>query len=164
MIDRDYVRLMARYNRWMNEKLFAAAAGLSEEQRQQDKGAFFKSLHGTLVHLLWADDIWLSRFEAGARRYEDKPGDFAGLSERRLILDNAIVAWSLGVSNNWLQEDLYWYSGIQQETLQRPAWIAVTHFFNHQTHHRGQATTLLMQSGIDPGVTDLAFMDVTETQ
>ncbi|HWU35199.1 MAG TPA: DinB family protein [Methylovorus sp.] len=164
MIDRDYVRLMARYNRWMNGKLYAAAASLSEEQRQQDKGAFFKSLHGTLVHLVWADDIWLARFEAGAQRYADKPGDFATLSERRLVLDQAILEWAAGVSNNWLQEELRWDSGIYQQTLSSPAWIAVSHFFNHQTHHRGQATTLLMQFGIDPGVTDLTFMDMTETQ
>jgi uncharacterized damage-inducible protein DinB len=164
MIDRDYVRLMARYNRWMNGKLYAAAASLTEEQRQLDKGAFFKSLHGTLVHLVWADDIWLARFEARAQRYSDKANDFAALSERRLVLDNAMLTWAGGVSNNWLQEDLRWDSGIYQQTLSRPAWITVSHFFNHQTHHRGQATTLLMQFGVDPGVTDLAFMDMTETE
>ncbi|MCB5206148.1 DinB family protein [Methylovorus mays] len=164
MIDRDYVRLMARYNRWMNGKLYAAAASLTEEQRQLDKGAFFKSLHGTLVHLVWADDIWLARFEASAQRYSDKPGDFAALSERRLVLDNAILTWATSVSNNWLQEELRWDSGIYQQTLSRPAWIPVSHFFNHQTHHRGQATTLLMQFGVDPGVTDLVFMDMTEIQ
>jgi uncharacterized damage-inducible protein DinB len=164
MIDRDYVRLMARYNRWMNGKLYAAAASLNEEQRQMDKGAFFKSLHGTLAHLVWADDIWLARFEASAQRYSDKADNFVALSERRLVLDNAILAWATSVSNNWLQEELRWDSGIYQQTFSRPAWITVSHFFNHQTHHRGQATTLLMQFGIDPGVTDLAFMDMTETQ
>lgn len=76
MIDRDYVRLMARYNRWMNGKLYAAAASLNEEQRQLDKGAFFKSLHGTLAHLVWADDIWLARFDVSAQRYSDKADNF----------------------------------------------------------------------------------------
>jgi uncharacterized damage-inducible protein DinB len=47
------------------------------------------------------------------------------------------------------------YSNTKGVRREHPAWIALTHFFNHQAHHRGQVTTLLMQAGVDPGVTDL---------
>ena len=83
---------------------------------------------------------------------------FDALAEIRGELDEAILAWADAVEPGWLEQPLSWYSGIYRKTFTEPGWLAVTHFFNHQTHHRGQATTLLMQCGIDPGVTDLAFV------
>lgn len=70
-------------------------------------------------------------------------------------MDDDIDAWAAGISPAWLEREFSWHSGITQSTQSRPAWILVTHFFNHQAHHRAQAGTLLMQAGIDPGVTDL---------
>ncbi len=64
MLDRDYVRLMAEYNAWMNDKLYAACAQLADEERKRDRGAFFKSIHGTLNHLVWADRAFLIRLLA----------------------------------------------------------------------------------------------------
>ncbi len=66
MIDRDHARLMAQYNQWMNEKLYAASAQLTDAERKQDRGAFFESLHGTLNHLLYGDLAWLCRFTGRA--------------------------------------------------------------------------------------------------
>ena len=61
MIDPTYARAMARYNQWQNENLYTAADGLSDEARRKNRGAFFKSIHATLSHLLWADNMWMSR-------------------------------------------------------------------------------------------------------
>ena len=62
MIAPAYCQLMARYNRWMNERLYALCAGLDDDERKRDRGAFFGSIHGTLNHLLWGDRMWLGRF------------------------------------------------------------------------------------------------------
>jgi uncharacterized damage-inducible protein DinB len=162
MISRDWCRRMARYNAWMNGKLYAAAAQLSEAQRHEDRGAFFKSLHGTLDHLVYADTAWLYRFTGRDISVLDprKPQytDFTALREARERLDAEILAWTEGVDEDWLALPFSATSQMSGKTFTRPAWQMVSHVFNHQTHHRGQATTLLMQFGIDPGVTDLPAM------
>ncbi len=61
MISTDHVRAMARYNKWMNDKIYGCAAQLSDEERKRDRGAFFKSIHATLNHILWGDQIWMHR-------------------------------------------------------------------------------------------------------
>ncbi len=163
MMTPAYVQLMAEYNQWMNEKIYASCSQLSDAQLQEDRGAFFKSLQGTLAHIVWADGLWMSRFLATpdyvAPKIENlKQMSFASLTRHRLEQDAAISNWAGTLDASWLSQPLTWLSGLYQRTLTEPGWLAVTHFFNHQTHHRGQATTLLMQFGIDPGPTDLVFM------
>ena len=150
---------MARYNRWMNQRLYAAAAQLSDAQRREDRGAFFKSLHGTLAHLIWGDRVWLARFTGQSiEGMSPKAGledSFDALRARREALDAELLAWVDGLRPEWLAADFRYFSLALQAHFTRPAWTLVTHLFNHQTHHRGQVTTLLMQFGIDPGITDL---------
>jgi len=67
MIDTAFVATMARYNAWQNGSLIAAASALDEAARRADRGAYFASIHGTFNHLLWADEMWLSRFTGSAR-------------------------------------------------------------------------------------------------
>ena len=166
MVDKPWVVMMAQYSRWMNEKLYAHAATLTDAQRKADCGAFFKSLHNTLDHIVWADTIWLGRFTG---RQPDLPvagsvlyPDFDAQRARRAALDDEITAWAANVSEAFLITPLTWTSRVTHRTQTRAAGVAVTHFFNHQTHHRGQATTLLSQYGIDPGVTDLWAMPGAE--
>jgi uncharacterized damage-inducible protein DinB len=157
----QYCQTMAAYNGWMNHQLYAAAAQLSDAQRKQDRGAFFRSIHSTLNHILWGDRLWLGRFDGqtyatgvmGADLYDD----FDELRARRLAHDAAIAAWAAQVSAAALAGPLSWYSGVARRDLSRPRWLCVMQMFNHQTHHRGQVTTLLKQSGVDPGVTDLPW-------
>lgn len=166
MVDKRWVVMMAQYSRWMNEKLYAHAATLTDAQRNEDRGAFFKSLHNTLDHIVWADTIWLGRFTsqqpelptAGSILYPE----FDAQRARRVELDEAIGSWAADVSEAFLSAPLSWTSRITGKSQTRAAGVAVTHFFNHQTHHRGQATTLLSQFGIDPGVTDLWAMPNAE--
>ncbi|HWV18996.1 MAG TPA: DinB family protein [Rhodocyclaceae bacterium] len=166
MVDKRWVVMMAQYSRWMNEKLYAHAATLSDVQRKEDRGAFFKSLHNTLDHIVWADTIWLGRFTgrqpelpiAGSILYPE----FEAQRARRLELDTEIASWAIDVSAEFLIAPLTWTSRITGKSQTRAAGLAVTHFFNHQTHHRGQATTLLSQFGINPGVTDLWAMPNAE--
>lgn len=158
MIDREYAITMATYNRWMNAKLYDAAAALSDAERREDRGAYFKSLQGTLEHLLSADNVWLYRFTG--RSIDTLPmnavyQDYAALRAQRERVDEQLLAWAATLEPAWLAADFVYFSKAYNAYYVKPAWLLVAHLFNHQTHHRGQATTLLMQFGIDPGATDL---------
>lgn len=159
MIDLDYLHMMAQYNRWMNEKLYASCAQLSDAQRRADRGAFFKSVHGTLLHLLMADLLWMRRLRGigleGLQEELALHDEFAALSARRAAADAELLTWLGGLDPAALTMTLSWHSQAYGRTFTHPRWQLLVHFFNHQTHHRGQLTTLLMQYGIDPGATDL---------
>jgi uncharacterized damage-inducible protein DinB len=161
VITPQYCQTMAAYNGWMNRKLYDAAAQLSDGQRKQDRGAFFGSIHRTLNHILWGDRLWLGRFDG--KTYQAGPigvdlyEHFGELLAQRRAHDEAIGAWAAQVTEAALAGPLTWYSGVAQRELTRPRWLCVMQMFNHQTHHRGQVTTLLMQAGIDPGATDLPW-------
>ncbi|WP_140634473.1 DinB family protein [Methylibium rhizosphaerae] len=167
----EHTRFMARYNRWMNERLYACAAGLPDEERRRDRGAFFGSIHRTLAHLVLADKIWLGRFAEQGVRFEALSAsvlarpDFTGLDQvlfddfdemrsHRAELDAAIEAWAAEMTPAYVQQTMR-YASTKGAPREHPLWQALSHFFNHQTHHRGQVTTLLLQAGVDPGVTDL---------
>jgi uncharacterized damage-inducible protein DinB len=162
VIDRDYCLTMARYNRWMNERIYAACADIPDSERRRDLGAFFGSVHGTLNHLLWGDGVWMSRFTGRPRPAggpsDQQHADFDALWAARRALDGEIEAWAAAVGDAWLAGELSWTSGIDGGTRSRPAWVLAVHLFNHQIHHRGQVTALMMQLGVDPGVTDLPWM------
>ncbi len=161
MLDRDYARLMAEYNAWMNDKLYAACAPLSDEERKLDRGAFFKSIHGTLSHLLWADRAFLIRLLAWDLPI-GKPSDvlfedFAELTHERRRYDEIILDWAKTFDEGLLSQPLEFFSVAYQRKRRMPRYMFVVQMFNHQTHHRGQVATLLTQAGIDLGVTDIPF-------
>jgi uncharacterized damage-inducible protein DinB len=152
-------RTFARYNRWMNERLYEACAAIPDAERKRDAGAFFKSIHGTLNHLLVADRVWLGRFVGPpwvpASLGQELHADFDELRAARHAADDSIDAWATTLSEEDLAGTLHYRSIVDPDPRECPMVLAVAHFFNHQTHHRGQLTTLLSQRGIDPGVTDL---------
>jgi uncharacterized damage-inducible protein DinB len=172
-----HYRAMARYNRWMNQRLYALAAELSDAERKRDLGAFFGSLHGTLAHLLFADYVWMARFTGDDERYRlrdaqgrapDPSGygrglfqDFAELARDRVRTDDDILAYAGSLAPADLARPLR-YTAMSGGSYDHELAWGLSHFFNHQTHHRGQATTLLKQLGRDPGVTDLIAMLRTE--
>jgi uncharacterized damage-inducible protein DinB len=159
MFTGTYPQLMAAYNRWMNEKTYAACAALPDEERRRDRGAFFKSIHGTLNHLLWGDGAWMGRFTGksypSAAPGQDIYADFAQLQEARVVMDAEILAWAETLTPAWLAEPMTWTSRLYGFTQTHPRWVQITQLFNHQTHHRAQVHTLLSQLGIDLGPTDL---------
>jgi uncharacterized damage-inducible protein DinB len=162
VIDVEYCRLLARYNRWMNERMVAALGELADAERKRDRGAFFGSIHRSLDHILWADRTWLGRFTGtphGVAAYgADVHEDFATLAREREAADRDILNWAGALTDAWLASTLE-YRAASDGTLRRlPAWVAATHLFAHATHHRGQVTTLMKQAGVDPGVTDLPYL------
>lgn len=167
---KHHFELLATYNQWMNSKVYEAASRLSEQELARDRGAFFGSILGTLNHLVVADTIWLKRFAthpsclASLREVADLPSptgldqilfkDFASLAEHRGWLDQKIINWIAELSDGDLDFVLS-YSNTKGVPANKRYSSLVLHFFNHQTHHRGQISTLLSQAGEDVGVTDL---------
>jgi len=164
MITSSYLRTMARYNRWQNESLYEAAAMLSDDARRQDRGAFFGSIHGTLSHIYWADRVWLSRFDLCAPPDVPNPesgrfvDDFAELRAKRAELDAVLITFCDGYEPGEVKGALEWYSGAIGANAKAPLGVVMTHIFNHQTHHRGQAHAMLTAAGARPKDTCLFIM------
>jgi uncharacterized damage-inducible protein DinB len=166
----EQYRALARYNTWMNRQLYALSAELSDEERRRDLGAFFRSVHGTLNHLLLADRAWMLRFTGDMERFTSRDAsggviavralnqelyaDFEELRRERERTDRDIEEWTVGLDGAAVERTIKY--GATAGEFEHVLWWAVSHMFNHQTHHRGQLTTLLNQLGKDPGVTDLA--------
>jgi uncharacterized damage-inducible protein DinB len=166
----EHYRAMAGYNRWMNGRLYLCCMMLDDSQRKRDLGAHFGSLHDTLCHLLWADRAWMLRFTGDGEKYRfrDSSGepfepepygrglfeDFTVLMRERKRTDRDILDWASTLEAGMLEQVIR-YRTVAGQAFEHPLWWAVSHFFNHQTHHRGQATALLMQLGQAPGITDL---------
>jgi len=164
MIDPDYCQTMARYNRWQNHQLLGFLEALSDEELDRDRGAFFLSIRRTVNHLLWADGTWMSRFDGG-----DKPAggiaesvsiqpDLASWALARSQMDDRIEDWCEAIDAVTLNSDLTWFSGAIEAEVTKPLALCVVHFFNHQTHHRGQIHAMLTQTGLKAPVTDLFIM------
>jgi len=163
MITPGYVQRMARYNRWQNENLYGAADQLSDEARRLDRGSFFKSIHATLSHVLWADQIWMSRLSdwdapTGPSREVPLYEDWDDLKARRFAADQIFLTWSDTLSQADVDGDLEWYSGTLGRGMTSPRGVCIMQVFNHQTHHRGQVHAMLTAAGAKPDDTDIPFM------
>jgi uncharacterized damage-inducible protein DinB len=176
---KNHFELLATYNQWMNAKVYEAAGQLSADELTKDCGAFFGSILGTLNHILVGDTIWLKRFATHPSCQEslrgvtglDNPtsldqvlfGDIERLTEHRIWLDRQIIDWIAQLTVEDLDVVLA-YHNTKGVSAKRRFSNLVLHFFNHQTHHRGQVSTLLSQAGMDIGVTDLLVQIPEETR
>jgi uncharacterized damage-inducible protein DinB len=164
LVSPAFVRTMAAYNAEMNRRIYAAAQGLPEAARRLPRGAFWGSIHGTLCHLLWGDRMWMSRFDGWAKptvRQKDSPtliADFGELKLARVDADEKISHWAERVSEAWLAEEQVWFSASVNREMRQPRSLLVTHFFNHQTHHRGQTHAMITACGEQTGDTDLFLL------
>jgi len=172
-----YLQRMARYNQWMNQKLYEKTQLLSSEEIAEDRGAFFSSIMGTLNHIYVADLFWLRRFTALANCNQslsgitkfDKPknlrdilyNDIDKLANQRQKLDELILSFTNALNAENIKETIK-YRNMKGEKHERDLGALLQHLFNHQTHHRGQVTTLLFQAGVDPEVTDLLVLMMEE--
>lgn len=168
---KNHVLLMAEYNQWMNQKVYAAAAQLTAEELAENKGAFFGSILATLNHIAVGDTIWLKRFAAVLAQHAEldpiralsQPlslnampcSSLAELAVLRQQLDVTLAQFAASLSAAELAMNIS-YQNTQGLAFSKNLFSLLMHVFNHQTHHRGQITTLLSQGGIDVGVTDLA--------
>jgi uncharacterized damage-inducible protein DinB len=162
---RAYAVQMADYNRWMNGKVYETCQSIADSDRKKDLGAFFGSIHHTLDHILWADDALLIRLREEDRSIEPYRApmiaDFEELQLRRQQTDAQICQWASEIDNASLMAPYEFVSVMYGKSKILPRYALAMHLFNHQTHHRGQVTTLLSQLGHDVGITDLPWVPDT---
>lgn len=171
MITGGYAQEMARYNRWQNNQLAEFLQSLTPKELTLERGAFFGSIMGTVNHLLWGDWMWMSRFEkrdgpdgnihkAGGGIHESVylcPDLQSWLALREKI-DARILNWAEGLGDDPLTGSFTWYSAANEADVTMPYALCVIHFFNHQTHHRGQVHKMLTETGSEAPVSDIVFM------
>lgn len=165
--------LMAQYNKWMNQNIYQICGDIDQDNLTKNLGAFFCSILGTLNHILVADIIWLKRFANHPENYSSlnyirnisSPlalnqilyDDFNKLEIERKAIDKLIIQFCLEFHEKDLDTFLD-YHNTKGDFFQKKLGYLIQHFFNHQTHHRGQITTLLSQLKIEVGVTDLLVL------
>ncbi len=145
----EIFRMLAQYNRWANMALYRVAAECPAEDLAQERGAFFHSILGTLNHLVVTDRMWLSRMQGNSPRGTKLDDivctEFAQLWQARKELDEQIVKFVFGLQEQALAAPLA-YSTSSGAPQSQPLHQVLSHVFNHQTHHRGQAHDLLGQA------------------
>ena len=147
----DHFRMFADYNRWANRLIYAAAAELTDAELRENRGAFFGSLLATLNHILVADRVWMKRFthegEAPTALDTILHGDLPALTTARNAEDERIIAWTGTLDEATLAGNFTYMPVTQQIAMTQPLWTALSHLFNHQTHHRGQCHMTLTALG-----------------
>lgn len=165
MITPEYCRKMARYNAWQTGQYAELLKPLPLAGLTQDRGAFFGSILGTLNHLLWADQIWMSRIDPSveppecgiAESVQSCPNLGAWHAERH-HLDGKIGHWAACLRAVDLTGDLRFYSASLQAETCKPLADCIAHMFNHQTHHRGQIHAMMTAAGLSAPVSDLFLL------
>ena len=142
-----WLQMLAEYNHWANERLYEASSKLSDTQYREDRGAFFASMHGTLNHLLIGDRIWLSRFVGGKNEPRELDGilfeSFQDLWQARQQEDARIKAYIASLDERKLTATITYRTTRSPTIIEQELGPLLVHFFNHQTHHRGQAHCIL---------------------
>ena len=162
MFPKTFFELMAEYNKWMDGKIYDVCLEIPDELRKKDMGAFFKSIHGTLNHIYYGDIAWLERLRDGKftprKIGEDIFDDFLELKAAQEKMDFEILNWAKTLTPEILNKPFDYVSNVENFRRPLPIWVLATHMFNHQTHHRGQVTTLIKQLGYEPGITDIPWL------
>ncbi|WP_428532034.1 DinB family protein [Rhodopila sp.] len=155
-----YFDQFAVYNSWANRRVYEDAATLPDEVRKRGAGLFFGSLHATLNHVLVADYIWMRRFTGDGplpqRLNQILYEDFSELRAARQAEDERIVDFVTGLQE---YDRVITYKNSTGKTFRQLLGAALAHFFNHQTHHRGQLHAGLTIAGIrEPASLDLVAL------
>ncbi|MDI7861073.1 DinB family protein [Rhizobiaceae bacterium n13] len=157
----DHFRMFAAYNRWANTIIYQSVAELTEAEYRQDMGAFFGSIHRTLNHVLVADRIWMKRFTGAG----DVPGrldhvvfdELTVLTRARQTEDVRIIDWIATLDDDDLSGKLTYVPISNPVEVTQRLSPALAHFFNHQTHHRGQVHAMITTLGRPSPILDLVY-------
>ncbi|WP_340110270.1 DinB family protein [Pikeienuella sp. HZG-20] len=156
-----HFEMLAAYNAWANRRLYTAAHTFGDAARKAPAGAFFGSLHNTLNHLLVTDRIWMRRFTGEGETHDRLDAvpfsAFDALRDAREALDARIVTYVGGLSDANLAGDIAYTRTTTPEPITQALSPALAHFFNHQTHHRGQCSQMLTAAGAEAPPLDLLF-------
>jgi uncharacterized damage-inducible protein DinB len=153
-----YFQMLARYNRIANERLYAECAKLDNLEYRKRRNGSFGSIHALLNHMLLGDQLWMARFEGNGNATPALNtilfDNFPALSSARVEEDKLIVSFFERLAVDFLERS-FSYTNNQGRNYVEKAPVAVSHFFNHQTHHRGQVHVMLSQTPVSPPSLDL---------
>ena len=165
-----YYQQLAHYNQWINKRVYSSAGKLNQQALSENRGAYFGSIIGTLNHILVGDIFWFKRFANHPANYQSleyfrsvkKPAsldeilhdELSELSKAREHTDSAIMQFISELTDEVIVSTLM-YTNSNGQKFNKNMGDLLLHVFNHQTHHRGQVSTLLYQAGVDVGVTDM---------
>jgi uncharacterized damage-inducible protein DinB len=161
IVMKSHFTMFAAYNAWANTQVYDAVARLPDEDYRLDRGAYFKSIHGTLNHILVADRIWMKRFtgdgDAPSKLDTILYNDFSLLRVAREVEDERIIRWIEDLLPEAFAGRFTYTTMTDMRTVSQRIAPALAHFFNHQTHHRGQVHTMLTGLGEDAPALDLIY-------
>lgn len=162
MSNTELFKIQAQYNKWMNEHFYMLCDSIPDEERKRDAGAFFKSIHGTLNHILLGDRLWMSRFQNTNLDIksldQELYSDYDELKKQRAITDSDIINYIDSLTDDAIKQPITFVSKVKQSQHTYILRDCILHFFQHQIHHRGQVSTLISQLDIDIGATDMMWM------
>lgn len=168
MISVEYCQTMAAYNAWQNRGVMDVMKSLPEKELTKNRRVFFGSILKTANHLLWGDQLWMSRFDGGHAPSVDSIPQSVELHDTldlflgdRQRTDARIIRWSKKLRQLDLVGPMTWYSGSIEQNVTKSKAMCIAHFFNHQTHHRGQLHAMFTAAGHRPQATDLVFLPET---
>ncbi len=153
------IALMARFNAWVNKRVYGCVAGLPDADYRDDRKAYFGSIHNTLNHLLLVDRAWTCRIKGVAHGHKSLDqilyDDFDSLRGAREAEDAALIELVDSLSDAELLRPITYNSMSGGGSFTNRCDRILITLFNHQTHHRGQIHTMLTQQGIDPPPLDV---------
>ncbi|WP_414541854.1 DinB family protein [Nostoc sp. CCY0012] len=154
----EHFQTLAQYNTLANGRLYKVCSQLSDVERKQTRPAFFKSIHGTLNHIMLGDCIWMGRFTGQQMPSQGLDAilydNFEDLCAARVLEDERIEVFIRNLDADFLQGKII-YKNNQGKIHNDSVSLLLAHFFNHQTHHRGQIHDMLTQTEITPPVLDM---------
>ena len=158
-------RGLYRYNTWANGRVFDAASSLGPDEFTKDLGSSYPSVRDTLLHIVWAEWIWLQRWQGVSPQAVFQPSDFPSCSAVRARWSEVEAEQRMFVGDLTRERlvAVVRYVNLKGETWGYPLWRQMYHVVNHSTYHRGQLATLLRQLGAQPISTDLLVFDDEQT-
>ena len=156
----DHIRSLCEYNAWANEHVLDAASSLDEDELAKELGASFGSVRGNLLHVLWAEGIWLERFTGGDAA--DVPRATAGIAavrETYAASSSELSRFVSALTEENLGEKLA-YTDTRGNDFEPPLWQPLVHLVNHGTHHRAECAMLLTSLGHAPRQLDYIFFEL----
>jgi uncharacterized damage-inducible protein DinB len=161
-MDVNDIHELYRYNEWANDRVFDIVSRLAPDEFTRDLGNSYPSVRETLTHIVWAEWIWLQRWNGSSGQHRFDAAEFPDVyalntrwvelkTEQRTFVES-VTAERLGA--------VVEYVNLQGRTWRYRLWRQMYHVVNHSTYHRGQLTTMLRQLGTVPIPTDfLVFHD-----
>ena len=147
------------YNYWANHRLLEIIDGVPQDQYLRDIGSSHGGIHGTLVHMMGAEEIWLKRWkgDSPAQFYSASEfPNFEAVTDRWEMVEMEMMGFCHMLKSDGDIQRAITYKDLKGNQYTQPLWQLMQHLANHSTYHRGQIVTMLRLIGAKPVGTDLS--------